>query len=84
MSTSLLYRAFGIRDYRCVRTKYKVGGCGVCDRSQGGDLSLRCLKHKGVRLLLGAKRLHLIPTGDHVIQPAWEFDLSVRASYSNP
>ncbi len=44
MSTSLLYHGFGVRDYRCLRTKYTAGGvvfviarkpetyrCTVCD-----------------------------------------------------
>ena len=26
MSTSLLYHGFGVRDYRCVRTKHEAGG----------------------------------------------------------
>ena len=30
MSTSLLYHAFGVRDYRCVRTKYEAGVWCLC------------------------------------------------------
>jgi len=43
MSTSLLYHGFGVRDYRYMSGAVRGGGCGVRDRTEAGDVSLRRL-----------------------------------------
>jgi transposase len=68
MSTSLLYHAFGVRDYRCVKTEYSKGAVTfMIERKSGVCPCSACGSENTWRQGSVTRRFHTLPIGSKAV-----------------